>query len=241
VRHLGVQGKNTITGVTQDVVIAEIAEAESFVPPLDALYIATTAKRDAHIQKFVRDLSATRRQGGKFSVGILFWDDIVQDLTRDEGEFFKHYPQIRSSFGADLAKKHDRDLYDGLIRLLSSDGVVGFLDRTNMEGWSFEVKALDPLFEFYYDWNSPEREFINPDLEVLRSQLWSKAKEYLNVIAIETFPVGYGRQSVPEEWEDEQPERFSRVVKALHSLAGEIVKLHTKLVRTGRSYLVGDP
>jgi hypothetical protein len=33
------------------------------------------------------------------------------------------------------------------------------------------------------------------------------------LLATETFPVGNGnRQSIPEDWEDEQPDRFRRVV-----------------------------
>ncbi len=239
-RHVGVQGKHSVTGVSESVIAAEIIKAESFQPPLDAWYIATTAKRDSNVQKAVRDISADRHRKGKFSVGILFWDDIVQDLARDESEFFKHFPQFRS--GVDPAKAHDRELYDKLTTLLSSEGVIGFLDRTNMAGWSFDLDALDPLREFYYEWNRPEREFINPDMEALRRQLWSKADKYLEVIATETFPVpgNVGRQSLPEEWEEDQPERFERVVKALHSLAGEIVELHGKLVRSGRSHLLGS-
>jgi hypothetical protein len=240
-RRLGIQGKNSVAGVSERTIVEEIVNAESFEPPRDALYIATTAKRDATIQKVLREISAGRRAQGKFSVGILFWDDIVQDLARDESEFFKHFPQFRPS--ADPAKDHDRELYDKLTTLLSSAGVIGFLDRTNMAGWSFDRHELDRLGEFHYEWNRPEREFIDPDLEALRRQLWLKADDYLKVIAIETFPApgGVGRQWVPEEWEEDQPERFERVVTTLHSLAGEIVKLHGKLVRTGRSLLLGAP
>jgi len=93
--HLGLQGKNTVEGITHKVLIEEITKAEAFVPPLDSLYFATTVKRDAKVQKFVREISVARRKESKFSVGILFWDDIVQDLSRDESEFFKHYPQLR--------------------------------------------------------------------------------------------------------------------------------------------------
>jgi broad specificity phosphatase PhoE len=60
------------------------------------------------------------------------------------------------------------------------------------------------------------------------------------VIAIETFPADTpGWRSVPSEWEEEQPERFQRVVKKLHALAGEIVDLHADLVRVGRKHLIG--
>jgi hypothetical protein len=60
---------------------------------------------------------------------------------------------------------------------------------------------LDPLSEFHERWNA----------------LWSKAREYLSAIAIETFPADTpGWRSVPSEWEEEQPERFRRSVKKLH-------------------------
>jgi hypothetical protein len=60
------------------------------------------------------------------------------------------------------------------------------------------------------------------------------------VIAHETFPANRpGWRSVPGEWDEEQPERFERVVKELHVLAGEIVDLHAELVRVGRKRLIG--
>ena len=72
--------------------------------------------------------------------------------------------------------------------------------------------------------------------------LWSKAKEYLSIIAIETFPTNTpGWRSVPSQWEIEQPERFQSVVERLHALAGDIVDLHEELVRVGRNHLIGSP
>jgi hypothetical protein len=83
-RQRGIRGK-MVTGVSESVIAEEILNAEFFDPPGDALSIATTAKRDAVVQKTVREFSAKRWGQGKFSVGILFWDDIVQDLARDLG------------------------------------------------------------------------------------------------------------------------------------------------------------
>jgi hypothetical protein len=126
------------------------------------------------------------------------------------------------------------------MTLLTSDGVIGFLDRTNMAGFSFPSVALDPLREFYYSWNTPEREFIIPELEKLRTELWAKINAYYAIIAVQTFPTrNPQRQTVPPEWENEQPERFRTVVNALHSLAGQIVALHAELVRRGRAHLIG--
>jgi hypothetical protein len=237
-RHIGVQCKNTVDGLSLDVIRAEIENARAFVPKLDRLYIATTAKRDAPLQKAVREISNQRHRDGKFRINILFWDDVYQDLAKDDDVFFKHYPQFRH--GVDLVKAHDKKLLEELTKLLTSDGVIGFLDHTNMGGFSFQLAALDPLREFYYEWNKPEHEFINPELEALRKALWEKADAYTDIIAFETFPThNLGRNTVPEEWEDEQPERFHRVVKTLHSLASEIVALHADLVRKGRAHFIG--
>jgi hypothetical protein len=168
---------------------------------------------------------------------VLFWDDIRQDLAKDDEIFFRHYPQFRH--GTDLVMEHDKNLFDELTALLSSDGVIGFIDQHNMAGW-FQDAQLDPLSEFHARWNAPERRFITSELETARQVLWSKVRDYLSVIAIETFPANtLGWRWVPSEWEEEQPERFERVVEKLHALAGEIVNLHADLLRVGRKNLIG--
>lgn len=236
---IGVQCKNTIGGLSVTLVEKEIKNAGSFEPPLNSLYIATTAPRDAVLQEAVRKISETRKKNSKFSVDVLFWDDIAHDLATDEKVFFKHYPQFSPKKSP--VKEHDQKLYDALIQLLPSTGVIQFLDQNNMAGFSFLDSMLDPLRKFYYEWNRPEQEFINSELESLRKELWQRADQYLDVITTETFSVGSmaERRSVPEEWQYQQPERFNRVVKDLHSLAGEIVDLHGKLVRAARDYFVG--
>jgi hypothetical protein len=236
-RHIGVQCKNTIEGVSMAVVETEIGNAEAFEPALDRLYIATTAKRDAPLQKAVRLLSAERRKTGRFPVGILFWDDVCQDLATDDDVFFAHYPQFRGK--VDEARAHDRALFDQLTDLLRSDGVIGFLDRNSMAGFSFSESKFEPLREFYYEWNQPEREFLSPELDALRKALWEKIDAYTNLLATETFAThNPNRHTVPPEWEYEQPDRFWRVVDTFHSLAGEIVALHRDLVRTGKAQLI---
>lgn len=236
---LGIQCKNTQNGLSAAVVRAEVKNAESFTPPLQALFIATTAPRDSSLQEVVRELSEERISAGKFNVGVLFWDDISGDLSSNETEFFKHYPQFVPK--KDLPKEHDLKLYDMLLELLPTSGIINFLDQNNMAGFSFLDAKLDPLRTFYYEWNKPDHEFIHPELESIRKQLWQKADDYLEIIATQTFSLGRSaeRRSVPEEWEFEQPERFSRVVKSLHGLASEIVVLHCTLMRTARDYFVG--
>jgi hypothetical protein len=235
-QHLGIQCKNSVDGIALKLVQDEVSSAESFEPAIERLYVATTAARDAQLQKSVREMSKQRGEEGKFEVDVLFWDDIYQDLSKDEMVFFGFYPQFQVE--TDSAKTHDGALFKELTTLLNSDGVIGFLDRNNMAGFSFASSSLDPIEIFYAQWNSPEREFIDSELEALRKRLWSKSKEYLSTIRTETFPTNsIGRLIVPPEWEFDQPERFSRTVDALHSLAGDIVAIHADLVRTGRTKL----
>lgn len=238
-QSVGVQCKNTIGGLEESVVTKEIRNAESFEPALSSLYVATTAPRDATLQESIRKVSASRKTAGKFSVDLLFWEDIAGDLATDEQIFFKHYPQFSPI--KDLPKEHDQKLYEELMELLSSGGIIEFLDHTNMAGWSFLDSKLDPLRQFYYEWQRPEREFIHAELESIRLELWQKAGAYLDEIGTRTFSLGgrTERRSVPEELEFEKPELFRVVVNRLHSLAGEIVELHRKLVRTAREYFVG--
>lgn len=237
-RHIGVQCKNTIDGVSLKIVKEEIAKAEAFQPALEHLCIATTAKRDASLQESVRALSEMRRKTKQFIVEILFWDDILQDLVTDEGVFGAHFPQFR--IRDDEVRAHDKALFDQITTLLRSDGIIGFLDKNNMAGWSFREGEFEPLREFYYEWNRPEREFLSPELERLRKELWVKIECYVGLLAKETFPTNNpDRHSVPEDWESTQPDRFWRVVKEFHSLAGEIVALHREFVRTGKAQLIG--
>jgi hypothetical protein len=110
-----------------------------------------------------------------------------------------------------------------------------------MAGFSFASSSLDPLEEFQDSWNRPEREFLSPTLDDIRRRLWETASEYMALINQETFPAHLpGRQTIPEDWEHTQPERFWKVVNRLHSLAEHIVTLHTELIRTGKRELVAN-
>ena len=93
-RLVGIQGKNTTSGITFKVVESEIEKASSFKPTRRCLFVATSAPTDANLQKEVRLLSQHRVNEDRFPVGILFWEDIIQDLTTDEQVFNKHYPQL---------------------------------------------------------------------------------------------------------------------------------------------------
>lgn len=93
---VGVQCKNTIGSISKTIIDSECIKAENFTPTLAALYIATTADRDVHIQAYARKISEERRKANKFPVDIVFWPDIVHDLSRDQSSIRQHFPQYFS-------------------------------------------------------------------------------------------------------------------------------------------------
>jgi len=79
---------------------AEVENAEGYEGKLLALYIATTSKMDASLQKDVRLLSEKRVSEGKFAVGLLYWEDIFSGLALDARVLSSHYPNLVIGGGA---------------------------------------------------------------------------------------------------------------------------------------------
>jgi len=61
--------------------------------------------------------------------------------------------------------------------------------------------------------------------------------QYIGMIAYKTFPINSGLQSVPPEWEMEDPKEFYSVVEKFHNLAGEIYYVHQDFIKTARRKL----
>lgn len=94
-RFVGVQCRNKDdSALKMKEVIEAIAAAEAFRPPIAAFYMATTLSRDAKLQAEVLTVSEARVKAGRFPVGVLFWEDLYEELVGDTAEFAKHYPQL---------------------------------------------------------------------------------------------------------------------------------------------------
>jgi len=107
-RRAGIQCKLTEGSLKPDVIVNEARKAEEFIPNLDIYYIATTASRDAKLQQIINELSEERKKDHKFSIQILFWEDLVQDLATDLSELNKHYPEINLKRRGDEDSKRTR-------------------------------------------------------------------------------------------------------------------------------------
>ncbi|CRI57142.1 hypothetical protein [Pseudomonas sp. CCOS 191] len=129
----------------------------------------------------------------------------------------------------------DTALFERFRTELPSKGSISFIDEQNMAGFSWRLSQLDQLRHFYYEWDDVEHEFIDPQMETMRTQLHELIGDYLDQISTYTYPTHIpDRQTVPPEWEIEKPEQFISVVKRLHETAEKIVELHGELFRQGR-------
>jgi hypothetical protein len=103
-RRVGIQCKRYKSPLSLATVTDEVINAEKF-GPLSTLWIATTADYDAPLQQKVRTLSDQRVAQGKFAIGILFWEDIVDGLKLNPAIFKAHYPQVVLDTGASVSRE----------------------------------------------------------------------------------------------------------------------------------------
>ncbi len=136
-------------------------------------------------------------------------------------------------------KAVDKVLFEKFLATLPSQGGISFIKDFNMAGFSFQQKKLEHLKEFDWCWGDAEHEFLDPALEGMRKKLHDLVGEYLGFISVNTFPLDKDVSCswVPPDWEETQREHFWEVVNRLHDMAGEIVELHSDLVRTARNEL----
>lgn len=127
----------------------------------------------------------------------------------------------------------DKQVYRQMLDVLPWNGSVSFIESNNFAGFSFELSRLDDLYEFEHHSRNPTFEFVDPDLENLRAALTAAIQKFTALIAVETFPTNSSdRNSIPEELESEQPERFHEVVSAIHGTAATIIDIYKSLIRT---------
>lgn len=98
--YSGIQCKCKSDGeiLTTDEVAAEIEKAKAFRPPLKRYVIATTAKKDATLEEFVRLRDVENRKRGLFSIDVKSWEDIVDMLERHKKVLFAYQGLIEEDY-----------------------------------------------------------------------------------------------------------------------------------------------
>lgn len=131
---------------------------------------------------------------------------------------------------------HDKNLYDKIVKeVLPPEGSIAFLRTNNFAGFSFDLKNLEQIDNFFFRFkDNSTLEFINPDIEKLKKNLYVSIDIFQDLIAGYTFPIGNNRQIVPEEWEIECPDHFYDVVDKIQNSTKNICRDYDTLVRIGR-------
>lgn len=145
-------------------------------------------------------------------------DELSRKLLAALQEILESAPQRPLIVGR--VRQVDLELFKRFLAELPSRGSIDFIDHNNMAGFAFEDREMAELERFARDWGDPEHQFHDEVLEVLRGELYASVTEYLHFLALNTWYLkgsGTRFRSVPPEWEEEQPERFSKVVGKLHS------------------------
>jgi hypothetical protein len=76
--------------LTKKEILAEIAKAKKFEPPLKVFIIATTANKDVAIEAFIRTEDLKSTQNGGFEILLYDWPDLA-DLIEDHRETYQWY------------------------------------------------------------------------------------------------------------------------------------------------------
>lgn len=164
-RFVGIQCKNTVSGISKETIDDELLKAEKFNPKITALYIATTAPRDVSIQSYVRTLNDARQLKGLFPVDVAFWDDVSFDLRKDPGVLRMYYPQMFEQFQPtreELLRKRDISNLTTLLNVIDFSSTIDHLQ--------WDAKYIHSLIISEYDnilstLNSPVFQLSDTDLE----------------------------------------------------------------------------
>lgn len=121
-------------------------------------------------------------------------------------------------------KEFDKKIYLKIKdELLPLNWWLWFIKDFNFSWFSFKSEKVNDLF-YISDTqiNNPELKFLDKKLEKYKNELFSEIKKIVYEISTNTFPLRDRYQTVPPEWEIEQPERFNEVVDNLHNYSSLI-------------------
>lgn len=158
-----------------------------------------------------------------------------------ESELRRHrdgwYEKIRNNIGLankDRIVETDKKVFELIVGILPWHRSIQFLRENNFAGFAFKWNRLDDLSRFVHECHNPVLEFVDPDLEGLRSTLLQDIREFMTELSTQSWPLNHNAdmQQVPPELEIEQPDRFYSLVKSLHDKAGAICDGYDTLIKT---------
>jgi hypothetical protein len=116
--------------VSKSILLEEYKKALEFRPALERWILATTAKRDAAVQRYALELNANSVEEGRFAVSVWFWDDYVTYLNLNDELTRFYYSAV-----LELRTPEDRDrqLLELFRTAFSRAAFYTSFDRENAE------------------------------------------------------------------------------------------------------------
>lgn len=134
---VGAQAKN-MDSLSERNALAEIAKAEGFSPQLDKFYFVIGGPCDAKFQEFVRLLSASRKSAGKFSVHVIFFEDVCQTLAAEDTLLLKYWRDFIRL--VELAKALPKALAGPILS--SEEAFTRIEDLEEYKAYATELESL---------------------------------------------------------------------------------------------------
>lgn len=135
----------------------------------------------------------------------------------------------------------DRALFNKFIQEFPSTSRSLDLLQSHDFGNAFHLEALREFEHFIESWRHAETNFLNKELNNLKSELWEKSYEFNKLLAYKSAPIrGGGMQSVvPDQHRNEWswPDWVNEDVKAVNNLSSEVAHLHQNLILEAKRIL----
>jgi hypothetical protein len=157
--------------------------------------------------------------------------------TIEEG---RHNPGFALA-GTTSQKEADRQTLQRLLTVLPSAGSILFIKQSDF-GAAYRQGNLDELRQFKFQCCGVEHEFIDAQLETLRTELERKITAFLTLLDLNSFPVNDHAEvyRVPQErhkhdnsaWKEIKP-----VIDSINNAADHVIIAYNTLVRKGRERL----
>lgn len=136
---------------------------------------------------------------------------------------------------------HDRKLFDKFLEDFPSGSDSVNMLRHHDFANSFNINTLANLDRFTSEWDIVEREFLNPELEQMRKELWGKCREFNDKLSLGAWDLngGPGFTCIPDAYRgsDDWPEHVDKKIGELNTLGTECYELYVAFVRLGKQTL----
>lgn len=139
--------------------------------------------------------------------------------------------------------KLDKLTFNRLQELLDSKMFFLNIKRNVFVSGPFSDDICEIIWKYLLECELPDFEFIDVDLEGLRSRLRDELNQLSHLIQKHTFDASTtnkSRQSIPVEWQYDQPQRLEEAVNDFDRLVPKITQSYEDLIRLGRRKLFYD-